>query len=224
MRRPLLALLAAASLCLWAVAHADDGPSRAAAFLDRVFKNVPASLTQDYTFSAWQVAGQPTEEGFGILRVADTLDPEALIRRVMDVNHYQQNLGHVLDSHAVADARFKPPSMVRFYMLVNIPLVDKVQQDLVLVDGGARGGYRIAYWYDLQPETTNLDPSKGARVSYSVGMWLFTTHSIGYAISNAPKREDVSSFDWAALTTGADVMASSVVKDNINAMMKWSKR
>lgn len=224
MRRALLALLTTASLCLWAVARADDGPTRASAFLSRVFAHVPATLSQDYTFSAWQVTGQPTEEGFGILRVADTLDPEALIRRVMDVDHYTQNLGHVLDSHAIADARFHPPSTVRFYMLVNIPMINQVQQDLVLVDGGTRGGYRVAYWYDLQPETTNLDPSKGARVSYSVGMWLFNEHCIGYALSNAPRREDVSSFDWAALTTGADVMASSVVKDNINAMVKWSKR
>ena len=207
-----------------AQAGGNDGPSRASAFLDRVFQRVPASLTQDYTFQAWQVAGAPTEEGFAILQVADTLDPEALVRHVMDVDHYEQNLGHVLDSHAIADARFKPPSSVRFYMLVNIPMIDTVQQDLVLVDGGTRGGYRVAWWYDLQPETSSLDPSKGARVSYSLGAWLFTAHSIGYAISNAPRREDVSSFDWAALTTGADVMASSVVKDNINAMLKWSKR
>ena len=47
---------------------------------------------------------------------------------------------------------------------------------------------------------------------------------VGYALSSAPRRDDVGFLKWKALTTGADVAASRVIKDNIAAMARWAAR
>ena len=47
---------------------------------------------------------------------------------------------------------------------------------------------------------------------------------VGYALGSAPKREDVGFLKWKALTTGADVAASKVVKTNIEGMARWAAR
>lgn len=228
MNRALAALCFGLTLILIRAAPAqgaaEDGPVRAAAFLDRVFKALPATLTESYTFKAWAVGDNPTKEGFGLLRTDSPVDPETLVRLVMDVDHYKPNLDHVEECRAIPDVRFKPPSSVRFYQRVNIPLVDEIQHELVLNDGGTRNGYRVLYWYNLATETAALDRAKGARSAYSVGLWLISKDAVGYGVSNAPYREDVSAFDWTALTTGADAAASPVVKANIQGLIDWSRR
>ena len=77
---------------------------------------------------------------------------------------------------------------------------------------------------NLATETAALDRAKGARSAYSVGLWLISKDAVGYGVSNAPYREDVSAFDWTALTTGADAAASPVVKANIQGLIDWSRR
>lgn len=228
MRRLLLALTALALLALAAhpraEAGASDGPLRAAAFLDRVFARVPATLTQEYVFQAWDHGGQPTQEGFGLLRVSQPLDPEKVVARIMDVDRYKQNLKRLELCHSVPDSRFKPPQSVRMKMLVDIEPVGKIQHELAMIDGGSRQGYRVVYWYDLQPETSRLDPSVGARSAYSVGMWFVNANAIGYAVSNAPVEQDVNAVQWGLMTGGADMMAKTVAKNNIDGMVAWSRR
>jgi hypothetical protein len=94
----------------------------------------------------------------------------------------------------------------------------------VLVDGGTRNGYRYAYWYLLEEPTNALDTSKGARSDYSMGAWVVGNGMLGYALSNAPIRDDVSWAKWQAMTTGADLTAKPVVLANIEGMAAWAKR
>lgn len=228
MRKALAVLLTSLALVLVgapaAPAATEDGPLRAAAFLERVFKALPSPLVEEFTFSAWAVTGNPTKEGFGILKVASPVDVDRLARLVMDVDHYKGNLDHVVECRTVPDVRFHPPMTVRFHQKVNIPMVNDLQHELVLNDAGVRSGYRVLFWYDLETETAALNPADGARSAYSVGMWLISKDAVGYGVSNAPMRSDVSSFEWTALTTGSDALASPVVKNNIEGLIAWSKR
>jgi hypothetical protein len=217
-----LALLALLSL-LWVLPARAAAPAEVQAFLNDVFSRLPAQAVGEYTFQSWQRAGRPTSEGFGLLPMAG-VDPGKLIARVMDVDHYKGNIAYVVECRAVPDARFSPPATVRFYQRLDLPLLGGVQHSLVLVDGGTRQGYRYAYWYLLGPETASLDPAQGARSAYSMGAWIAGNGMIGYALSNAPRREDVSWAKWQAMTTGADMSAKPVVKANIEGMAAWAKR
>lgn len=226
--------LAALSLCLTAllallgarraVADADDGPARASAFLDRVFARLPTRIDEPYTFLAWSHADDPTEEGVGLVHPAEPIDPERLIQRVMDVDHYIGNLARLDVCQSIPDPRFHPPRSVRFRMLVNVEPVGSIQHELVQVDAGMRQGFRVVYWYDLEPETRALDPLVASRSAYSVGAWFVSRELLGYAVSNAPIREDVNLAQWTLLTTGADVMAKTIARNNLDSMLAWSRR
>ena len=48
---------------------------------------------------------------------------------------------------------FLPPEKVRFFEVIRVPKVTKVQQELVLVDAGTIKGYRVVYWYLLKDKT-----------------------------------------------------------------------
>jgi len=222
-RRPLLALLLGLLLFALARPAAAGPPAEVQAFLDDVFRRLPAAPLTAYRFQSWQREGWPTAEGFGMAPVAG-LDPERLIQRVMDVDHYKGNIAYVAECRSVADARFVQPKAVRFYQRVDLPMLGSVHHELVLVDGGTRQGYRYAYWYLLDGETAALDPAKGARSAYSTGAWIVGNGMLGYALSNAPRREDVSWPKWQAMTSGADMTAKPVVKANIEGMAAWAQR
>jgi hypothetical protein len=200
-------------------------PREVQVFLEQVFKRLPPAgrPLSDYKFEHWSVAGKPTEEAVGLLPVPG-VDPERLIARVMDVDHYVPNVDHVYISKSVNDPAFQPPKQVRFYEVVDISPIGKVQQELVLVDAGTVNGYRLAYWYLLKDKTDAHKRDDGARSQYNVGAWLVAPNVVGYALSSAPKRDDVNFVQWAALTTGADIAASSVIKNNIQGMAAWSKK
>lgn len=197
-------------------------PPELSAFLDRAFAHLPANPT-GYVPSTWTQAGLPTKEAVGV-KSFPAVNPDKVIQRVMDVDHYVGNLGHVKTCHSVPDARFSLPLSVRFYQLVDLPIVSNLQQALVLLDLGTRNGYRLAAWYLLEPEESALDPKVAARLSYSVGFWIADSTHIGYALSSAPRREDVSSTSWWGLTRGADLLAEGVVEDNIDAMYTWASK
>ena len=57
-----------------------------------------------------------------------------------------------------------------------------------------------------------------------LGAWLIRPDAVAYALSSAPRRDDVGRLKFAALTKGADAGASSMVKANIEGMIAWSKR
>lgn len=198
--------------------------ARAQAFLERVFDRLPATVPSAYDFDAWNYASQPTKEGFGLMPLDAPIDPDKVVRRILDVDHYKGNIKHVTECRSIPDPRFTPPNSVRFYQRVELPVISDVQHELVLVDGGTQHGYRVIYWYSLDAETAALDPAKGARSELSVGAWLVSSNAVGYALSNVIKRDDVNAAEWFALTTGADVTASGVVEDNIEGMVAWARR
>lgn len=192
-------------------------------FLDRVFQRIPSTTPTQFRFEAWNHGGRPTAEGVGMLPVSG-VDPEKLIARVMDVDHYIGNIDHVIASRSIQDSRFEGPEKVRFYQKINVPMLAKIHQELVLVDAGTRDGYRLAYWIMLDPETARLDSREAARSAYNVGAWFARDGVVAYALCSAPRKEDVGRLKFAALTRGADALASNVVKGNIECMVRWAQR
>jgi hypothetical protein len=152
------------------------------------------------------------------------LEPDKVIDAVMDVDHYVGNLDHVAACRAIDDPRFVPPVMVRFYQRVELPIIGAVQHELVLRRLGTQKGYHCAAWDILTAETGALSTRDGFRSDYSHGAWLAAPGVLGYALGSAPRRGDVGFLKWKALTTGADVAASRVLKMNLQAMSRWAAR
>jgi hypothetical protein len=202
----------------------DDAPAPVREFLDRVLQKVPESTAgvAGYQFHHWKQEGKPTEEAIG-LKAIPGLDPARLIARVMDVDGYKGHIAHVEACRSVADPADKPPGKVRFFQVIRVPGVAKVQQELVLVDAGTIKGYRVAYWYLLEDRTRSLDPKLAARSDFNIGAWLAAPGVVGYALSSWPLREDVNRLQWASLTSGANALAKKVVEGNIDGMAGWAK-
>lgn len=192
-------------------------------FVKRVLKNLPAAAPREYEFKSWSFGGKPTNEGFGMLPV-EGVNAEKLIGCVMDFDHYVGNVGHVVECRAVADARFEAPNQVRFYQRIKIPVLGEVHHELLMERLGTHAGYEIAAWTMLEKETSALNKKQGMRSQYNEGCWLVGDGLVGYALSSAPRKEDVGFLKWKAMTTGADVAASKVVKENIEAMSRWAAR
>ncbi|MCO4771043.1 MAG: hypothetical protein KDA24_13495 [Deltaproteobacteria bacterium] len=191
------------------------------AFVDRVFQNLPRSGGK-FSFSAWKHAGQPTKEGVGVLPTSG-VDVEAMAARIMDVDHYRGNVDHVEECRTVPDGAYSPPQSVRFYQRIKIPVLGSVHHELVLQDLGERDGWRVLAWHQ-HSGTDALNKKQGARSEYNVGAWLLKGDAVGYALSSAPRRDDVGRLKFAALTKGADAGATQVVQANIEGMLRWSKR
>lgn len=192
------------------------------AFVDRVFAHLPPAPVRDFAFASWAHAGRPTQEGMGIGPVPG-IDPEKLVAAVLDVDHYVGNLDHVAVCRSIPDARFEKGA-IRFYQKLDLPLLGSIHHELVLRDLGTRDGYRVVAWDVLRAETDALSSKEGFRSDYNVGAWLAAPGIVGYALGSAPKRDDVGFLKWKALTTGADVAASKVVRANIEGMARWAMR
>ena len=219
-----LTLTGAVALSANMPAHAAETSARAEAFLSRVFEKLPASAPTEFVFSAWQHDNDATKEAVGLIPLPAGVTVDKLVARIMDVNHYVGNLDHVEEGRAIADPRFTPPLSLRFYQRVNVPIIGNIHHELALNDGGVRQGYRVIYWFDLPTETTALGTENGARSAYSVGCWLITDKTLGYALSNVPRREDVNYLQWTALTSGADLTASPVFKANLEGLIAWAAK
>jgi hypothetical protein len=193
------------------------------AFVERVLKHLPSSPPGAFTFAHWSHAGRPTDEGFGIMPIPG-VDPEKVIAAVMDVDRYVGNVEHVSACRHVDDPRFTPPDHVRFYQKVDLPVLGSIHHELVLHRLGVRDGYHVAAWDVLRPETDALSTKEAFRSDYNHGAWFVAPGLLGYALGSAPKREDVGFLKWKALTSGADVAASRVVKANIEGMARWAAR
>jgi hypothetical protein len=202
----------------------DAAPPEVREFLGRVLEKAPEPVRRidDYHFHHWKWDGQPTHETVGFAAVRG-VDPDEFIARVMDVDGYVGRIDHVTACRSVPDPEFRKPEKVRFYQSVNVPKIANVQQELVLVDAGMIHGYRVAYWYLLKDRTTALDTKFGARSEYNVGAWLVAPGVVGYALSSCPRRADVNAFQWMTLTSGANALAKSIVKGNIDGMAAWAK-
>jgi hypothetical protein len=197
--------------------------SEAAAFVERAFQRLPVTAPSGFTWQHWNHAGRPTDEGFGLLPVPG-LDPQKVMDCVMDVDHYVGNLDHVVICRSVSDSRFGRPHKVRAYQKVDIPMLGGLHHEFVLERAGQHRGYEVAAWALLGPETSSLSSKDAARSDYSLGAWIAAPGMLGYALASAPRREDVGLLKWKALTAGADVAASKVLRNNLEVMARWASR
>jgi hypothetical protein len=197
------------------------------AFLGRVLARVPAQGegVAGYQFSSWPREDKPTHEAIA-LKAIPGADPGKLIARIMDVDGYKGNIAHVEDCRSRRGPVPAPerPGRVRFFQVISVPGVVKVQQESELVDAGKIKGYRVVYWYLLADETESLDRKDGARSAFNVGAWLVAPGVVGYALSSWPRRNDVNLVQWKALTSGADALARKVVEGNIDGMAAWANQ
>lgn len=193
-------------------------------FVKRVLERATTTGVREYTFKSWAVPGKATNEAVGILPVAGA-DAAKILGRVMDVGRYTGNVDHVVESRAIADPRFVAPAAVRFYQRIKIPILGELHHDLVMRRlEGQPGGWEIAAW-ELNPkETEALSAKVGIRSQYSDGAWLVAPGLVGYALSTAPRREDVGLLKWKAMTTGGEVAAPKMIRENIEAMVRWASR
>ncbi len=189
------------------------------AFLDRMFRNLPSARGR-FVFNAWKHAGRPTQEGVGILPMAG-VDVGRMVARIMDVAQYRGNIDYVQESRVV---RAISDTQVQFYQRIKVPVLAEIQMELVLTDHGERDGWRVLGWHQVDDATARLNARRGARSAYNVGGWLIKPGAVGYALSSAPRKEDVGRLKFAALTKGADAGAAKVVKANIEGMVRWSRR
>jgi hypothetical protein len=192
-------------------------------FLDRVFAKLPALSPGGTDFASWTFDRRPTNEGVGVVSTPG-LDVERMAARVMDVGHYVGNVDYVVECRVVADPAAVPPTAVRFYQRVKVPVLAEIQMELVLTDHGLRDGWRVLAWHQLDEPTDRLDPKRGARSEYNVGAWLLKNDRVAYALSSSPRKDDVGRLKFAALTTGADAGAPSLVRASVAGMVAWSKR
>ena len=191
-----------------------------AAFVDRVFKNLPPH-DRGFQWKSWRHTGRPTNEGVGVLPRAVSVD--SMTSRIMDVDSYKGSIEFVDECRTVPDGAYSPPTSVRFYQRIKLPLVGAVHHELVLEDLGDRDGWRVLAWHQ-HPNTEALNKNQGARSEYNVGCWLIRDSAVGYALSSAPRKGDVGRLKFAALTRGADAGAAAVLKANIEGMVRWSER
>ncbi len=193
------------------------------AFVDRVLKHMPSGKPSGFVHKGWEHAGRPTKEGFGVLSIPGA-DPTKVIDAVMDLGAYVGNVEHVTESRVIPDPRFEAPDHIRFYQRVDIPMLGAVHHELAIHRLGEMQGYQVAAWHVLRAETDALSAKKGFRSDYNVGAWFVKDGVVGYALASAPKRGDVGFIKWKALTKGADVAASRVLKANIEGMARWASR
>ncbi len=203
----------------------DAAPPEVQEFLGRVLEKVPdnGSGVTGYQFSHWEWKGKPTHEAIG-LKAIPGADPRALIARILDVDGYVAHIAHVEACRSVPDPAFTRPETVRFYQVISVPGVAKVQQDLVLVDAGTIKGYQVVYWYLLKDQTAALNPKAGARSEFNIGAWFAAPGVVGYALSSWPKRNDVNALQWLSLTSGANALAKRMIEGNIEGMVAWARK
>jgi hypothetical protein len=192
-------------------------------FIDRVLQRLPKAPVTEYFFTHWRYADRPTDEAFGLLPIRGA-DPEKVLARVMDVNAYVGNIAQVVECRAIPDPVHTGPQSVRFYQRIRIPVLGDVHHELVLERLGQRQGYEVAAWHQLARETEALGSKSAIRSQHNDGAWLVAPGVVGYALSSAPRRDDVGFLKWKALTTGADVLAAKVIRDNIEGVAAWAAR
>lgn len=192
-------------------------------FIDRAFSHMPPLPLREYHFSSWKFGGKPVSEGLGVLPERG-LDVDKMASCLLDVDHYVGNVDHVIECRSIADERFSPPSSQRFFEKINVPLVAKLQMELVIEDQGERDGWRLITWRLLDDETSALNPKQGARSDYNVGFWGLREDAVAYALASATRRQDVGLIKFTAIAKGADAMAPKVMRGNIEGLLRWARK
>lgn len=192
-------------------------------FIDRAFTHMPALPLRDYFFESWKFGGKPVSEGMGVLPIQGG-DVEKMAELLMDVDHYVGNVDHVIECRSIEDPRFTPPEAKRFFEKINVPLVAKLQMELVIEDKIERDGWRLITWRLLKEETDALNPKQGARNDYNVGFWALREDAVAYALASASRKDDVGRLKYMAIAKGADAMAPKVMRGNIDGLLRWVKK
>lgn len=190
-------------------------------FLGRVFERVPAMSRDRFTSKDWRYADRPTVEGIG-LRPGVDVDVEKMVACILDVEGYVTNMSHVAECKIIK--RTSDRDFV-YIQRITVPILGGIQGALRLVDCGDREGYRAVAWTLDDAATDALEKKDGgARLAYSLGAWLIRPDEVGYALSSAPRKEDVGSLKFSLMTKGANTVGGEVLKAAIEGMIAWSKR
>lgn len=190
-------------------------------FLARALEKIPTP-SSSFQLEAWRLPGRPTSEAVGV--VGGSIDVDAMVARIVDVDAYRGNVDHVLESRSMPDPALSPPASLRFYQRLDIPLLAKAQFVNVMRDYGEIDGWRIVGWELVEDATAALHKRDGARFDYNDGGWFLRPDGVGYALSSAPRKSDLGLLKYTMMTKGSDAAASAVLQANIKGMIAWSRR
>ena len=190
-------------------------------FLDRVFDQMFNNLTRTSGFSStnWRYEDRPTREGVGRLPIA--IDVEAMVSRITDVEEYPRSVRFV-ESVEILERRSE--SDFTYVQRLSLPVLGKLQMALALQDLGDRDGYRVVAWHQDDEATEALNPKQGARTMYNLGAWILKPAEVLFALSSAPRKQDIGSLKFALMTKGGEATAGEVLKANIEGMARWAAR
>lgn len=187
-------------------------------FLDRVFPRIDDLSDDRFNSVTWRYHNRPTSEGVGLMPHPDT-DIEAMVECILDVEGYPDNVRYV-DEIEVIDR--ESDSEVTYIQRMNLPLIGRIQVQIQLADYGEMNGLRVVAWQQDDEATDALNKKQGARTAYNLGAWLLRDDAVLYALSSAPKKDDLGKLKYLAMTKGADAGAGEVIRQNIDGMLKWA--
>lgn len=191
------------------------------AFLDRAVDHLDGLPRDRFSTAQWRFDGRPTSEGVG-LKPGLKVDVDKMAACVMDVEGYAENVKFVESSTIIVE---HSPKDVIHVQKMKVPVIGGVQVVNHLQDIGDFRGYRAIAWEGDDARTAALDPKDGGvRLAYSLGAWLLRPDEVGFAVSTAPRKDDVGSIKYAIMTKGADALIGTTVATNIEAMHAWSER
>ena len=189
-------------------------------FLSRVNEHLPGLSRDKFSNDSWRYQDRPTSEGLG-LKPGVSVDPEKVVACILDVEAYKENVKYV-EEVTVTE---RGDNYVIYTQKVKLPFLGGRQFSIKLEDLGEINGYRVVGWNQDDALTEALDKKHGgARTEYNLGAWLVKPDEVAYALSAVPLKKDVGSLKYAVMTKGADATASSVLSDNIDAMIEWANR
>mgnify|MGYP006377318873 FL=1 len=189
-------------------------------FLARVNEHLPGLSRDKFSNDSWRYQDRPTSEGLG-LKPGVSVDPEKVVACILDVEAYKENVKYV-EEVTVTE---RGDNSVIYTQKVKLPVLGGLQFSIKLEDLGEIDGYRVVGWNQDDARTEALDKKHGgARTEYNLGAWLVKPDEVAYALSAVPLKKDVGSLKYAVMTKGADATASSVLSDNIDAMIEWANR
>ena len=189
-------------------------------FLSRVNEHLPGLSRDKFSNDSWRYQDRPTSEGLG-LKPGVSVDPEKVVACILDVEAYKENVKYV-EEVTVTE---RGDNYVIYTQKVKLPVLGGLQFSIKLEDLGEIDGYRVVGWNQDDARTEALDKKHGgARTEYNLGAWLVKPDEVAYALSAVPLKKDVGSLKYAVMTKGADATASSVLSDNIDAMIEWANR
>lgn len=189
-------------------------------FLSRVMEHLPELKRDKFNSVSWRYEGRPTGEAIGLKPGID-VDPEAVVARILDVEHYPGNVQYV--DKTIVDKQTK--KSVTYTQKMKLPAIGGVQVVLTMKDLGTLDGYRVVAWKQEDAATEALDKKDGgARTEYNLGAWLVKADEVAYALSAAPLKKDLGSIKYALMTKGSDATTGPVLSSNIDSMVAWSQR